>query len=77
MQLRDKSFLIIVITLILIIPLGIIPKFNDSTRSHGPLTGKGYEEQEIKGPNNGKMIKQEENYMEFLVDYKSGEIALK
>ncbi len=76
MQLRDKSLLNIVFTLILIISLGIIPKLNDSTWSHGPLMGKGYQEQEIKGPNNGKMIELEENYMEFVVDYKSGEIAL-
>lgn len=76
MQLRDKSFLIIVITLILIIPLGIIPKSIDSALSHGPLMGKGYQEQEINGPNNGEVIKLEENYIEFVVDEQSGEIAL-
>lgn len=76
MQLRDKSFLIMVIALILIIPLGIIPKSNNSALSHGPLMGKGYQEQEIKGPNNGKVIKLEENYIEFVVNEQSGEIAL-
>lgn len=62
--------------IILLMLVGIIPELNSNVWSHGPLTGKGYKEQDKKGPNNGKMIELEENYMEFVVDYKSGEIAL-
>ena len=76
MQLQDKSFLIIMVTLILIIPLGIIPKLNDSAQSHGPLMGKGYQEEELHGPNGGIVLKLEKNYVEFVVDYKSGDILL-
>ncbi|MCH7519726.1 MAG: hypothetical protein IH964_11970 [Candidatus Dadabacteria bacterium] len=62
--------------IILLMLVGIIPELNSNVWSHSPLTGKGYKEQDKKGPNNGKMIELEENYMEFVVDYKSGEIAL-
>ena len=62
--------------IILLMLVGIIPELNSNVWSHGPLTGKGYKEQDKKGPNNGKMIELGENYIEFVVDYKSGEIAL-
>lgn len=76
MQLRFKSVFKIVLMLILIAPFGIIPKLNDSVWSHGPLMGKGYQEQELKGPNNGKVLGLGENYVEFVVNYKSGDIFL-
>lgn len=76
MQLRENSFLIIVITLILTVPLGIVPKFNDSAQSHGPLMGKGYQEEVLHGTNGGIVLKLEKNYIEFVVDHESGEISL-
>jgi len=76
MELHNIPFFRIMIILILLIVVGSITKLTDNVWSHGPLTGKGYMERGKKGPNDGKMIELEGNYMEFVVDYKSGEIAL-
>lgn len=75
MQLYNKLFLL-TITIALMALVGIIPEFNEYVWSHGDLTGKGYKEHEKEGPNDGKLFELEENYLEFVVDYKSGEIAL-
>ncbi len=76
MKLHNIFFFRIMVILILIMVVGSITKLTDNVWSHGPHTGKGYKEQEKKGPNDGKMIELGENYIEFVVDYKSGEIAL-
>ena len=75
MQLRNK-FYSIIITLILTVPLGIVPKLNDSAQSHGPLMGRGHQEEVLLGTNGGIVLKLEKNYIEFVVDYKSGVISL-
>ena len=76
MKLRNTFFFRIMIILILLMVVGSTTKLTDNVWSHGPLTGKGYKEPEKKGPNDGRMIELGENYIEFVVDYKSGEIAL-
>ncbi len=75
MQLRNKIF-VFTITIILITLVGVIPELNNIVWSHGELTGKGYKEHEKKGPNDGKLVELEDKYIEFVVDHKSGEIAL-
>lgn len=74
MQLRNKSYLIIILVLILIVIS--LPQLHDNAWSHGSLMGKGYQEQELEGPNSGIVLKLEENYIELLVDHKSGKITL-
>ena len=76
MQLRFKSVFKIMLMLILIAPFGIIPKLNDSAWSHGPLMGKGYQEEVLHGKNGGIVLKLEKNYIEFVVNHESGEISL-
>lgn len=71
-----KKLFVYSITVILTAFLGIVPEFNDNVWSHGDLTAKGYKEPEKKGPNEGKLIELEGNYLEIVVFYQSGKIAL-
>ena len=75
MLLRNKVY-IFVVAIVLTTLAGIFPELNDNAWSHGPLTGKGYMKHVKRGPNNGKLVELEGNFIEFVVDYTSGEIAL-
>ncbi|NIQ13930.1 MAG: hypothetical protein GTO02_05860 [Candidatus Dadabacteria bacterium] len=44
--------------------------------AHGPLMGKGFQEEEKKGPNGGQVVEFDKNHLEFLVDHKDGGIFL-
>lgn len=64
------------ISVILMAILGILTLLNHNVWSHGDGTGKGYQEPVKIGPNEGMLVELDENYIEIVVDYESGEIAL-
>ena len=76
MNIENKFFMSAILVAALMLASAIIPVLNVSVWSHGPLTGKGYKVDQMKGPNDGEVIKLEENYVEFVVDTTSGDIDL-
>lgn len=71
-----KRHLLYSIFMILMTILGILTLLSQNVWSHGDGTGKGYQEPVKIGPNEGMLIEIDENYIEIVVDYESGEIAL-
>lgn len=76
MKLRGESVLRVLLALGLIAAVGTLPGLTETARAHGPLTGRGYVEEEKKGPHGGQVTEFGKNYLEFTVDRESGEIAL-
>jgi len=80
MKLHDKSFPRWVITLILLMAIGILPRFSETVWAHGPELGEedssDSQKKEETGPHGGQAIEFGDNHLEFTADHESGEIVL-
>jgi len=76
MKLHSRSIFSCLISLSMIMAAGIIINLAEIVWAHGPLTGKGYQEEKEKGPHGGQVVKFGINHLEFTVNQESGDITL-